>query len=172
MSQSATPHSGTALAKGAQLSYEVAGEGPALVLIHAGIADSRTWDAQFDGAVELEIKLWVDGPRRSPESVAPAIRERVFRMDRDNFVAQEESEGRPRRLDPPAIGRLRTIAAPTLVVVGDEDVPDVLDTADLLATGSPGARKVVVHGAAHMLTMERPADFKRLVLDFLSAPGR
>lgn len=32
---------------GARLYYEVAGEGPALVLLHAGICDSRMWDDQF-----------------------------------------------------------------------------------------------------------------------------
>ena len=32
---------------GGQLYYEVAGNGPALVLIHAGIADSRMWDPQW-----------------------------------------------------------------------------------------------------------------------------
>ncbi|HEV2580269.1 MAG TPA: alpha/beta hydrolase, partial [Ktedonobacteraceae bacterium] len=33
---------------GAPLYYEVAGDGPALVLIHEGIADSRMYDDQFD----------------------------------------------------------------------------------------------------------------------------
>jgi 3-oxoadipate enol-lactonase len=33
--------------EGARLYYEVAGSGPALVLIHAGIADSRMWEVQF-----------------------------------------------------------------------------------------------------------------------------
>src|SRR5262249_5745771 len=33
---------------GARLYYEVAGSGPALVFNHAGIADSRMWDDQFD----------------------------------------------------------------------------------------------------------------------------
>ncbi len=31
----------------AQLSYEVVGDGPTIVLIHAGIADSRMWDDQW-----------------------------------------------------------------------------------------------------------------------------
>ncbi len=31
---------------GAYLYYEVAGEGPALVLVHARVADSRMWDPQ------------------------------------------------------------------------------------------------------------------------------
>jgi 3-oxoadipate enol-lactonase len=32
---------------GARLYYEAAGTGPALVMVHAGIADSRMWDNQF-----------------------------------------------------------------------------------------------------------------------------
>jgi pimeloyl-ACP methyl ester carboxylesterase len=39
--------SGYMEASGARLYYEEAGEGPALVLIHAGIADRRMWDEQF-----------------------------------------------------------------------------------------------------------------------------
>jgi pimeloyl-ACP methyl ester carboxylesterase len=38
---------GSATANGTTLTYEVAGAGPALVLIHAGIADSRMWDGLF-----------------------------------------------------------------------------------------------------------------------------
>ena len=39
--------SGFVEADGASLYYEMAGEGPLLVLVHAGIADRRMWDAQF-----------------------------------------------------------------------------------------------------------------------------
>lgn len=37
---------------GARLYYEVAGSGPAIALIHAGIADCRMWDAQFAAFAE------------------------------------------------------------------------------------------------------------------------
>jgi pimeloyl-ACP methyl ester carboxylesterase len=33
---------------GANIDYEIAGEGEAVVFLHAGIADSRMWDAQFN----------------------------------------------------------------------------------------------------------------------------
>ncbi len=33
---------------GARFYYEMAGEGRPLVLVHAGIADSRMWDEQFE----------------------------------------------------------------------------------------------------------------------------
>ena len=38
---------GFAEINGGKLYYEVAGDGPALVLAHAGIADRRMWDDQF-----------------------------------------------------------------------------------------------------------------------------
>jgi len=43
----------------------------------------------------------------------------------------------------------------------------VLRAAEAIANGIPGARKVVIPGTAHMLTMEKPAEFTRLVLEFL-----
>ena len=33
--------------EGARLYYEVAGEGEPLLLLHAGVTDSRMWDEQF-----------------------------------------------------------------------------------------------------------------------------
>lgn len=38
---------GTAHLQGADLYYEIAGEGPSLVLAHAGFVDRRMWDEQF-----------------------------------------------------------------------------------------------------------------------------
>jgi pimeloyl-ACP methyl ester carboxylesterase len=39
---------GMAQIKGAKLYYEIAGKGPALVLIHAGFVDHRMWNDQFE----------------------------------------------------------------------------------------------------------------------------
>lgn len=39
---------GFAEVNGAKLYYEVAGEGHALVFTHAGVADNRMWDDQFE----------------------------------------------------------------------------------------------------------------------------
>ena len=43
---------GTADVNGAGISYELAGEGHPLVLLHAGLADGRMWDSQFDALAE------------------------------------------------------------------------------------------------------------------------
>jgi pimeloyl-ACP methyl ester carboxylesterase len=77
--------------------------------------------------------------------------------------------GRP--LHPPAIDRLQEISAPTLVVVGQLDIPDFHDIASIIAARVPRARKEVISGAGHMANMEAPARFDDLVAAFLAEAG-
>ena len=128
----------------------------------------------LDGATELNVRAWVDGPGRGPDAVDPDVRARVAKMQRRAFetiLAAYEREPLPGPVtwvDPPAAERLGEIRAPTLVVVGSEDFADFLAIADRLAAGIPAARKVVVPGAAHMLPVEKPDELRRLLLDFLA----
>jgi pimeloyl-ACP methyl ester carboxylesterase len=71
-------------------------------------------------------------------------------------------------LEPPAVGRLGEIKSPTLVVVGDADVQPMKETADLLVSQIRGARKAVIHDAAHLPNLEHPDKFNRLLVDFLN----
>jgi 3-oxoadipate enol-lactonase len=67
---------------------------------------------------------------------------------------------------------LPRISAPTLVVVGDEDVATPLDKAEAVADAIPGAQLVVVDGAGHSSTIEAPEAVSRLLRTFLDAhPG-
>jgi 3-oxoadipate enol-lactonase len=131
-----------------------------------------------DAAVELNLRMWVDGPRRGADAVDAAVRAKVGEMQRRAFEVQlaafggEEQPGPQERLDPPAIARLEEVRAPGLVIVGDADVPDILERADILASRIPDARKVVLPGVAHMVNLERPAEFLALVDEFLADAGR
>jgi len=69
--------------------------------------------------------------------------------------------------DPPALGRLSQIRARTLVLVGGRDNPVIRSIVDTLAARIPGAVLVTIHGAGHMVNMERPLAFNRAVLQFL-----
>jgi pimeloyl-ACP methyl ester carboxylesterase len=42
------PHTGFAEIDNARIYYEVAGDGPSFVMIHAGVADSRQWNNEFE----------------------------------------------------------------------------------------------------------------------------
>jgi 3-oxoadipate enol-lactonase len=133
----------------------------------------------LDAAVEANLRMWVDGRRRDPHLVDPQVRERVRQMQRQAFQLQlaagEAAEEQPLVAD---VGqRLGEVAAPTLVIVGEHDVADVHAIADRLASELSDARRVVVSGAAHLPSMERPGQFNDLLLEFLQRrsgprPGR
>ena len=76
-------------------------------------------------------------------------------------------EDRGRALDPPAIARLGDIRVPTLVIVGEYDLPDFRAIADTLARGIPGARLEVLDGVGHCSNVEAPGRFNSLLLEFL-----
>jgi len=136
------------------------------------------WAAEVDAldrgdvaaAVEVNLRAWVDGPDREPGTVDPAMRAFVGRMQREAFELPEwDQEQTPEHeLSPPAVARLRELACPVLVVVGDADQPSIRSTAERIAAEAPGARLVVWPGVAHMLTLERPDEFAYLVLAFLA----
>jgi pimeloyl-ACP methyl ester carboxylesterase len=121
----------------------------------------------LERASELEIRMWVDGPRRGPDAVDPAVRDLARKM---NLIAlKNEALQLGEELEPeaPAASRLSQIQASTLVLVGDEDRVRTLAAADLLEEEIPNVSKTVMAGVAHLPNMERPGEFNRLVLDFL-----
>jgi pimeloyl-ACP methyl ester carboxylesterase len=123
----------------------------------------------LDTAVELNLRMWVDGPRRRPEDVDPEVRAKVAAMQRRAFELQlgADDEIVDEPLIPDLGDRLGEIGLPALVAVGELDCDDMLAISERLASEIPGARHEVLPGVAHVPSMERPADFDELVLDFL-----
>ncbi|MFC1726646.1 alpha/beta fold hydrolase [candidate division KSB1 bacterium] len=122
------------------------------------------------GIIEYFQRSWTDGPSRTPDQVDPGVREKVRQMAEFAF-SDWTNASRGQFMEPPALGRLNEIKAPTLAVVGDLDMPDILEIVDILEKNVAGAKKVVINDAAHMLNMEKPEEFNKVVLDFLSELG-
>ena len=163
----AYPERVTALVLGAP---SVGGQRPPVeVLRFAEAEDAALERGDLDAATELNLRMWVDGPYRTPDQVDAAVRRRVGEMQRHAFTIPEPEDAEEQPLAPPAIERLAEVRAPTLVLVGDQDIPDKVVVAERLAAEIPGARMAVIPGVAHMLSMEKPAVFSQLVLDFLQA---
>lgn len=59
------------------------------------------------------------------------------------------------------------ITVPTLVVVGDEDVPTPVKEARALAAAIPGSRLEIIAQAGHLSCLERPAAFNHVLTEFL-----
>jgi 3-oxoadipate enol-lactonase len=63
--------------------------------------------------------------------------------------------------------RLAGLACPVLVVAGETDLPAQAQ-GRVLAREIPDARLEIVAGAGHVLNLQKPEQFNRLLLDFLS----
>lgn len=67
----------------------------------------------------------------------------------------------------PALGRLSEIAVPTLIVVGEHDIADVHAHCGALEGGIPGAQRVIIRNAAHLVPLDQPDAFLAAVRDFM-----
>lgn len=67
----------------------------------------------------------------------------------------------------PALCRLKEIRIPTLLLVGEADIPDVHAHAGAIEAGIPRARRVVIKDVGHIMYLEKPAEFSRLVIGFI-----
>jgi 3-oxoadipate enol-lactonase len=69
----------------------------------------------------------------------------------------------------PALGRLQEIRIPVLLVTGDADIPDVHAHAGALEAGIPRARRIVISDVGHLMYLEKPMEFSRVVIGFLES---
>jgi 3-oxoadipate enol-lactonase len=173
---------------GGRVALEVAVARPelvsALVLVAAGLPGHdwseeirASWAAEeaaiergdLDAATELDVRLWVDGPRRTPGDVDPEVRLAVAEMQRRALELQVPHWATvdEELLAPDLPERLSEIEAPTLVLVGEEDVDDMQAIARRLAAEIPGAQHATIPGSAHLPSLEVPEAFDALVLGFL-----
>jgi 3-carboxy-cis,cis-muconate cycloisomerase len=65
-------------------------------------------------------------------------------------------------------GLLGRIAAPTVVAVGGEDPATPPELSRAMVDAIPGARLVVIDGAAHLPSLDRPAEVARIILEHLA----
>jgi len=129
--------------------------------------EARDWDPLAD----WETDFWVNGLGQPKDRVAPDIRDRVHEWILTNYQA-EKVGGRPQVLDPPAAGRLAELRAPLLVMIGTVDELGTQAACRYLADQVPNARLEIFEGAAHMVNMEQPERFNRVLCEFLSASSR
>jgi pimeloyl-ACP methyl ester carboxylesterase len=123
----------------------------------------------FEGATELNLRLWVDGPYRKPGEVNSTVRERVREMQLNVFQKEIPDDIDEIGLNPPAIDRLGELSVPVQLMIGDKDLAEKHSLVEQLASEIGQSKKVVIPKAAHMLNMERPELFNQSVIQFLSS---
>ena len=132
-------------------------------------AVTPVWKAGRAGDIATAKSLWLDMGLFAPARRNPAVGTRLEQMVTEysgwHWLHHDTVQG----LEPPAAEQLARIAAPTLVIVGDQDLPDFLAVAGQLGREIPGAQHLVLPNTGHMANMEAPDAFNDAVLRFLAA---
>jgi pimeloyl-ACP methyl ester carboxylesterase len=115
-------------------------------------------------ADEMLPKLLGETTRREQPATVELVRSIILTNDPEG-VRRAIVRLRDRPDATPVLG---SIAVPTLVVVGDEDVVTPPAEAERLAAAIRGARLERIPSAGHLSTLEQPAAFNRVLADFLS----
>lgn len=68
---------------------------------------------------------------------------------------------------PDLSGRLREVRVPVLVVVGSQDGPPYLKSADYMAATFRDVNQLVLEGAGHLAPLERAEEFNTVLQDYL-----
>jgi pimeloyl-ACP methyl ester carboxylesterase len=150
-----------------------------LVLVDAWmpIEAMGTWSAPFalarDQGADVARRAWLADPLFAPARALPSVAERITEIVAANDLSTFTGPS-PRGLGRAVVAAAASIATPTLVVVGDLDLPEFVETARWLAATIPGVggRPVaVVSGAGHMLPMEMPEALNALLRTWLETAG-
>jgi pimeloyl-ACP methyl ester carboxylesterase len=75
----------------------------------------------------------------------------------------------PDKAPSPSIAEvLSTLSVPTLMIVGERDLPDFQSIAQRVAKAMPQVQLRTIAGAGHMSNMEAPQEFNRLLLEHMA----
>ena len=150
----------------------------ALILVDSTIGGfqwSKTWSELWKSiwkeakkesvkaAKDLELKATFFEPALEKPDVAFRLKQMVSDYSGWHFVNTDPL----RSLDPPAIDRLQEIRVPTLIIIGERDLPDFHMIADILNKKIQNSKRITLKRAGHVSCMETPKEFNQAVSRFL-----
>ena len=131
------------------------------------MAEEDAWErGDIDLLNRVQAHEWLDGPRSQSGRVGGAVRELFLDMNAAVLSKPELTQEEP---SPDAWNRIKSVAAPTLLIVGDEDFTALVDRHETLSETMPNAIGVVLEGAAHIPSIEKPGLVNSVLLQFLDA---
>ncbi len=120
----------------------------------------------FDTVNRIEAHLWLDGPLSQSGRVEGEPRDLFLRM---NSVHLHHPELTEEEVPDDAVDHVGGITAPTLLVVGELDMPDIVARHEDLSEELENAFAIVLEDTAHLPSLERPDLFNPILLEFLEA---
>lgn len=119
----------------------------------------------LDRVNAIEARLWLDGPL-APEARIMGQARQLF-LDMNAIPLRSPPTGS--NLDvAPAFHQLSEISAPSIVIWGDLDFPHIQERSRHVATVMASGSSHELTGAAHLPSLERPADITALLTEFIN----
>ena len=113
------------------------------------------------------LPLLLAHPMFTPAYRQQAVKEKLTAILSDYTKRQSVNADPVMQLDPPAIERLQNIEAPTLILIGELDMPDFHSIATILAEQILHAVKIEFADVGHVLVIEAPEKLNQVITDFL-----
>lgn len=120
----------------------------------------------LDTVNRVQAHLWLDGPASQSGRVQGPARDLFLEM---NAVALNHPTLTQEEFPDDAFDSVSVITAPTLMVVGELDCPDIIAIHEDLSEEIENAFAVILEDTAHLPSLERPDLFNPLLLEFLEA---
>jgi 3-oxoadipate enol-lactonase len=118
------------------------------------------------------VKAWLAHPMWSVARTRPAVVKELDAITRRNLAPFRMPFAPYVPMKPAAITRLGEVRAPTLVIIGDRDMPSIKQSAQIVTKEIKGAVLKVIPGADHALPFGWADEFNAAVLSFLSTASR
>jgi pimeloyl-ACP methyl ester carboxylesterase len=110
--------------------------------------------------------------KEDPYEIAPQnkeVKEKLWKLMQSYPQNIDFAKGRLAEIpERKAIDILNEIRVPTLIIVGEFDIPDVFVHAGAIESGIAFAQKEIIQNAGHLVPLEQPKLFNSRVLNFLN----
>lgn len=139
------------------------------------VAMARQQPARVEAIALAGAHAGPDAPERRPQR-----EETIEKLRREGAEAVWQGNGPPPSADdliavvealrdrPDDRGTVASLSVPLLVTVGDSDPMIPVESARALAYSAPTGRSELIEGAGHLVTLEQPESFNRVLAEWLS----
>jgi pimeloyl-ACP methyl ester carboxylesterase len=120
------------------------------------------------GAQAITDFIWKGNNCLAKSVKNPAIRDSLLKMGYNYSYWSHLNNSPIEGLNPPAISRLRDIHLPTLIITAEYDLESCKEIADIMEKEISGSKKVSINRTGHIMNMEKPEEFNKVISDFIS----
>lgn len=121
--------------------------------------------AKADGIAEAK-RQWLEHPLFGSARTVPSCALLLSTMIGEYSGWHWRGTDTARSPSPALSERLHEICLPSLVITGAHDVPDFQAIGNRLAGGLPRAHREIIESSGHLVNLEAPDSFNRILLEF------